>query len=92
MWQPTVISYKQAWILDSDPGSLPFTADRDVDTVLREVQGIRVPLPSRAALTKLMQDRGFSQVGRGLPCSNTALLEVQVAGVFPVLFRMALAK
>lgn len=52
---------KQAWLLDSDPGPMPFSADRDVDTVLREVRGIPLPLASRAALTTAMQEKGFSQ-------------------------------
>ena len=54
--------HNQAFVLDSDPGTLPLDAERDVDSVLKQVERIPLPVPSRQWLLDHMQAKGFSMV------------------------------
>lgn len=63
-------------MLDSDPGILPLDAERDVDSVLKQVERIPLPVTSRQWLLDYMQAQGFSMVclANNLPCKQLALL------------------
>lgn len=50
-------------MFDSDPGVLPLDAERDVDSVLKQVERIPLPVPSRQWLMDHMRSKGFSLVG-----------------------------
>lgn len=51
---------KQVWILDAQPNALPRNTDSDVDKVIREIEQIPLPVPTRKWLYDYMQQRGYS--------------------------------
>lgn len=67
----------QAFVLDSDPGILPMDAERDVDSVLKQVERIPLPVPSRQWLLDHMQATGFSMV-----CSVLSRYELSQSTVY----------